>query len=162
MRRLRCRGSPDRGEAGSAALAAARRSVGWAKRSVPTIVDIRMLDGGHAALCPPYEPTALSNLPHHTRLAWIAFQRVAIPLRCVRRGLIGALQEIEQRLVGIGRRAHGIVGQDEFAKRFAEQRRVGAHLRRAEARWLRIGIGIERGIIDRATAWPETGAADFV
>ena len=57
---------------------------------VPTILDIRMLDGGHAALCPPY---AASNPPHHAGLAGIAFQRVAIPLRCDRRSLIGALQE---------------------------------------------------------------------
>jgi hypothetical protein len=81
-------------------------------------------------LCPPY---TASNLPHHARFARIAFQRIAIPLRCVRRGLVAALQEIEQRLVGIGGRTHGIVGQDEFAERFAEERRVGPHLGRAEA-----------------------------
>ena len=63
---------------------------------------------------------------------------------------------------GSAGRAHGVVGQDEFAERLAEERRVRPHLRRAEARWLRIGIGIERRIIDRAAARPEAGAADFV
>jgi hypothetical protein len=72
------------------------------------------------------------------------------------------LQEIEQRLVGIEGGTHGIIGQDEFAQRFAEERRVRLHLRRAEACGFRIGIGIERGIVDRAAARPEAGAADLV
>ena len=79
--------------------------------------------GWWARASPPCEPE--SNLSHHARLARIAFQRVAIPLRGIRRGLVGALQEIEQRLVGIGDRSHGIVGQDELAECFAEERRSG-------------------------------------
>ena len=55
------------------------------------------------------------DLPHHARPAQRAFQRIAIPLRGIGRGLIGALQEIEQRLVRLRGQAHGIVRQDEFA-----------------------------------------------
>ena len=32
------------------------------------------------------------------------------------RGLVGALQEVEQHRVRVGGRAHGLVGQDEFAE----------------------------------------------
>ena len=42
-----------------------------------------------------------------------------------RRGLISALQEIEQRAVGISGGAHGVIGQDELAARFAEVGRIG-------------------------------------
>ena len=78
---------------------------------------------GAARICPPYEPK--SNLPHHARPARIALQRAAIPLRSVRRGLVAALQEIEQRLIGFGSRSYGVVGQDEFAERFVKNAASG-------------------------------------
>src|SRR5207237_7701685 len=75
---------------------------------------------------------------------------------------IGGLQEFEQRLIGIISRPHGVVRQDELAERLAEERRFWLHARGAKARRLRIGIGIERGIIDCTGTRPEAGAAYFV
>ena len=102
------------------------------------------------------------DLPHHARLSRRALQRVAVPLRSIGRGVIGALQEIEQHLIRRLGGAHGVVGQDEFAERFAEERRFGPHFRGPEPRRFGIGIGVERGIIDRAAAGPEAGAALFM
>jgi len=50
----------------------------------------------------------------------------------------------------------------EFAERLAEERRIRRNPRGAKARRLGIGVGIERGIIDRTTARPEAGAAHLV
>ena len=99
------------------------------------------------------------NLSHHARLTQYAFQRVAIPLRRIGRRFIGALQECEQRLVRLRGAAHGVVGQDELAQRLAEECRIGTDHRGAEARWLGIGVAVERRIVDRAAARPEAGAA---
>src|SRR6202022_1989633 len=78
------------------------------------------------------------------------------------RGFISALQKLEQRLLWIRGGAHGVVGQNEFAERLAEERRIRRNPRGAKARRLGIGVGIERGIIDRTTARPEAGAAHLV
>src|SRR5258708_37181122 len=61
------------------------------------------------------------NLPHHARLARRAFQRIAIPFGGVGRGLIGALEEFEQRLVGGGGCGNGLVGQNELAHGVARE-----------------------------------------
>lgn len=46
----------------------------------------------------------------HTRAARSAFQRVAIPSRALGRRFVGALEEREQRRVGVRRRADGVIG----------------------------------------------------
>src|SRR6476661_8436512 len=114
-----------------------------------------------AAIVPVWTRASL-DLPHHAGLAERAFQRGAIPFGGIGSGFIGALQELQQGPLRFCRYSHGVIGQDEFAKRLAEERGVGTHLRGAESRRLRIGIGIERRIIDRAAAGPEAGAADLV
>src|SRR6478735_10915644 len=109
MLRLRYGGQTDGGQGATAALTRGTYAVGWAKAqsAVPTNLSSNMiLKGGHASLCPPYE--TILDLPHHAGLARQTFQRVAIPLRRNSCGLIGALQEIEQRCVGIVGRAHGV------------------------------------------------------
>ena len=54
--------------------------------------------------------------------------RRASQLREVGGGVIGRLEEADQhRASGIGRRAHLVIGQDEFAERLVEPRRVGRH-----------------------------------
>jgi hypothetical protein len=102
------------------------------------------------------------DLPHHARLAQRAFERIAVPFGGVCSGLIGALQKIEQRLVRRRRGAYGIVGQDEFAQCLVEERSLRLDLRGAEARRFGIGVGIERGIVDRTATRPEAGAALLV
>src|SRR3984885_6949386 len=68
---------------------------------------------------PPFPDHAL-DLPHHAWLARRAFQRIAVPLRGIGRGVIGALQKFEQCLIRPCGRAYRVIGQDEFAERFAE------------------------------------------
>src|SRR6478609_8865952 len=102
------------------------------------------------------------DLPHHTWLARWAFQRLAVPFRGIGRSLVCALQEFQEGAVGIGGGAHCVIGQKEFAKRFAEEGGIWSGLDRAITGRLGIGIGIERGIIDRAAARPEAGAAFLV
>ncbi len=93
--------------------------------------------------------------PYHTPAAQWAFQRFGVPFRGIGRSLIGALQEFEQRAIRIIRGAHGVIGKDEFAERFAEERRIGPRLDGAKARRFGIGVGIECGIVDCAAAEPE-------
>src|SRR6202045_3383091 len=91
-----------------------------ASRSVPTTVRLCETPARQAA-----SARRQLGLPHYARPAECAFQRFAVPLRRIGRGLIGALQEFEQRLIRLRGRAHGVVGQDELAERLAEERRIG-------------------------------------
>ena len=56
----------------------------------------------------------------------VRIERGAIPVRRSGRRLVGALEEGEQRRVGIGRCPHGVVGQEELAERLAEEGRFRA------------------------------------
>src|SRR5580692_9130600 len=103
-----------------------------------------------------------SNLAYHAGLARRAFERVAVPFRGNGSGFISALQEIEQRVIRIGARAHSIVGQDELGQSLAEEGSPRPYAHGAKTFGLRIGIRIERGIIDRTAARPEAGAADLM
>lgn len=91
-----------------------------------------------------------------------AFQRGTVPVRVDGCCLIARLQELEQRLVRVCGQPHRVVGQDEFAQCLAEECSLGSHRHAAIARGFRVGVGIECGIIDRAAARPEAGAADLV
>src|SRR3954452_17134651 len=104
--------------------------------------------------------TALHR-PRLPRNAERAFERGAVPAAGVGCGRIGRGEEIEQERVRIGRRPDGLVGQDELAERWLE---AGArrHNPVAEARRLRIGVGVERGAREGVVAGPKTGARELV
>ena len=87
-------------------------------------------------------------------------------------GFVGGLKELEQGGVRIGGRAHGFIGEDEFA-----EGRVEAGLGRRDgvlsiSGWLGIGVAVKEGVNEswfgRAGLWwggrsgPESATRDFV
>lgn len=64
---------------------------------------------------------------------------------------VGALEEGEQRRVGIGRSPDGIIGQEKLAERLAEERRLRLDSQRFEAIRYRVGVRVECRMIDPAT-----------
>ena len=92
----------------------------------------------------------------------LALQGASIPVAADGRGLIGALQELQQGCVRVRRGAHGVVRQDELAELRVVPGGCRPHLAGAVALRLGIGVGVEGGIVDGPAAWPEAGAADLV
>lgn len=79
-----------------------------------------------------------------------ALERDAVPAPGSGR-LVGALEEGEQRRVGIGRSPDGIIGQEKLAERLAEERRLRLDSQRFEAIRYRVGVRVECRMIDAAT-----------
>src|SRR5713226_1548186 len=77
-------------------------------------------------------------------------------------GFIRCLQELEQSLVWRLRLADVVVWQDELAEIPTVKRCGRLDGRFREAGWLRVSIGVEGGIRNRAPAGPESTATDFV
>src|SRR5580704_9990822 len=101
------------------------------------------------------DPAHLPRNPNRT------FQRLAVPASSLRCGRIRRGQKVQQQGVRFRGRAHGVIGQDELAQRLVE---VGTRRYRsiAEARRLRISIGIESSLRKRLIARPKPGAAELV
>ena len=86
-----------------------------------------------------------------------------VPFRQIGRRVVGALQELHQRPVGVARGSHGVVGHKKLAQLFREKCLRRIHFRRAETLRRRIGVGIERRIVDGpAAARPEAGTRNLV
>ena len=86
----------------------------------------------------------------------------AIPLREVRGGHVSRLQELEQHAIGIGRRPHHVVRQDELVEIRAVERLAWPDRGAGEPGRFRVRVCVVGGIRDRPAARPEPGAADFV
>jgi hypothetical protein len=86
----------------------------------------------------------------------------AVPFGQVGRGFIGCLKEIEKNIVRCFGIADFVVGKNKLPKIAAVERGRRSDRNFGETFRLRIGIGVERGIVDRAAAGPEAAAADLV
>src|SRR5580704_2629382 len=91
-----------------------------------------------------------------------AFELRAVPFCCVGRGRIGALKKIHQGRLRVWRGAHRLIWQYEFAELTAEKCLLRPDRRGGKAVGRRVGVGIERCIVDEASARPEPGAGDLV
>src|SRR5689334_519752 len=92
------------------------------------------------------------------RVGQSPLQRGAVPVREIGGSLVGALQKVEKRGGGVGRLAHRLIRQDEFADFLAVIRASRLDLCIGEAGRLRIGIGIEGGLAKAAIAGPKARA----
>src|SRR3984893_2908692 len=86
-----------------------------------------------------------------------AFQCSPIPSTEIRRRLVGALQELHERALGVRRRAHRVIRQDEFAQLLGKEGLCGEDGGGGKALGRRIGVGIERRISHWPAARPEPG-----
>jgi hypothetical protein len=104
-----------------------------------------------------------SDRPRPPDIAERRIQRGAVPFAEIGRRLVSALQKFQERMLGIGCRAHRIVRQNEFAEFLREERLTRAYCCRGKIRGRRIGVGIEGRIGDRpCTARPEAGTRHFM
>src|SRR5579872_1702007 len=105
---------------------------------------------------PPFSQRA--HPPGHTGSA---LELRTIPGGCIRGSLVGPRQEVEQEALRSRRRAHGLVGQDEFPELLVEIC-PGRDRASAKSRGLGVGIRVEGGGRKGVVPGPEAGAADFV
>src|SRR5690606_33761277 len=101
------------------------------------------------------------HTPRYARAPRSTFQRSAVPASVICCRVVSALEEREQRRIRITCDTHCVVGQQELVELLAEEAFLRLDDGRAETLWLRIGVGVERGV-DSAAARPESGAADLV
>src|SRR5579862_4287318 len=85
-----------------------------------------------------------------------------IPISRVRRRFISTLAEIEQCRAGRGGLANVFIHKEEFPETLVKERRCGLHLGLGEFLWSRRGITVKGGVLDVATARPESDTTDFV
>ena len=90
------------------------------------------------------------------------FERCAVPIGAIRRGVVRALQKLQQRGVGRGGGTNGVIGQNEFLQILAEKCAVRQDRGRGETGRRGIGVGIKGWVVDSAAARPKTRAADLV
>ena len=91
-----------------------------------------------------------------------ALQGLAIPRAAISRSLVGALHEVEQRIVRRRRRAHRVVVEQKLPDILVIGRASWANRLGAETVRLRIRIGIERRAAVAAIARPGADARAFV
>src|SRR5581483_9374860 len=89
-------------------------------------------------------------LLHSASAATVDGQRF-FPFGQTRGSRIGALEEIEGRLLGVSGEAKVPVGQDELADPRVVSRRVGRNRRVLEAGRLRVSVGIEARLADQGS-----------
>src|SRR6478672_10571595 len=90
-----------------------------------------------------------SNRPYLAGLADPAVERRAIPSPQIGRRRVAASQEIHQRAVGIGGGAHGVIGQQKLAHLLSIERPGRAYFGGGETLRRRIGVGVERVVVER-------------
>src|SRR5690606_22068918 len=95
------------------------------------------------------------------RLARPTFQEITVPSAQLGSSFVGRDEKRHQLRLGIGRRLHCSIGQNELRHFLVPERRIGPDRRRPVTVRCRIGIGVDGGIIDSATARPETGRGHF-
>src|SRR5207247_470428 len=103
------------------------------------------------------DPKRISKIATDRRLA-----RRPVPVREVRRGVVGALEERQQR---VDRRRGGAdrgVGQNEYPHRRMVVHGAGLRDEVAETRRLGRGIRVERSLLHGPASGPEPGADHFV
>ena len=59
-------------------------------------------------------PSAVADIRRPLPRGALPFQRLAIPLRQLRRGCVGFLQKSEQELVGVACLTHRVIGENEL------------------------------------------------
>jgi hypothetical protein len=80
--------------------------------------------------------------------AELTFQFRTVPLSSLRCCRIRALEKIHQDRRRVGRGAHGIVWQNEFAELWTEERLLRPNRRGSEILGWRVGVGIKRRVVD--------------
>src|SRR5262249_41060496 len=97
--------------------------------------------------------------PGPVNFAQRAVQRRPIPVTEIRSRLVRALQECHESALGVRRRTHCGVWQNEFTQLLGKESLFRARGGGGEALGRRVGVGIERRIGHwSATAWPEPRA----